>query len=239
MTLLTSSADLILSIASLPDQTNLLLIIAPLPNKTTVKATKPSESSVAVSVAVRWVAVFFFADLSSCFIFILVSLCPYIPDATPSLVSSLAPSRGPRGTFHREYRRRSHGESCGALGMALLCTPSLGSVGTSPGVPSNIWWALCSFVRKESKSVPPVQELYGSEFLARHGSLHMAPKAFLWKHKFSKGNPLHLHWMLDWDIMAVFLGINFTVFVVAVPENLVLQWCLDYYVGVRKIVIKN
>ena len=136
--IVTSSADLFLSIASLPDQTYLLLIVAPLPNKTAVKAAKPSESSVAVSVAVRWVAVFFFADLSSCFSFILVSLCPYIPDATPSLVSSSAPSRGPRGTFHREYRRRSHGESCGALGMALLCTPSLGSVGTSPGVPSNI-----------------------------------------------------------------------------------------------------
>ena len=30
--IVTSSADLLLSIASLPDQTNLLLIVAPLPN---------------------------------------------------------------------------------------------------------------------------------------------------------------------------------------------------------------
>ena len=67
-----------------------------------------------------------------------MSLCRYVPDVTPSLVSSLAPSRGPRGTFHREYRRRSHGESCGALGMALLCTPSLGFAGTSPEAPLNI-----------------------------------------------------------------------------------------------------
>ena len=61
-----------------------------------------------------------------------------VPDATPSLVSSLAPSPGPHGTFRREYRRKSHGESCGELDMALLCTPSLGSAGTSPGAPSNI-----------------------------------------------------------------------------------------------------
>ena len=136
--IVTSSADLFLSTASLPDQTNFLLIVAPLPNKTTAKATKASKSSVTVSVAVRWVAVFFFADLSPCFSFILVSLCRYVPDATPSLVSSLALSQGPRGTFHREYRRRFRGESCGELDMALLCTPSLGSAGTSPGAPSNI-----------------------------------------------------------------------------------------------------
>ena len=66
----------------------------------------------------------------------------------------------------------------------------------------------------------------------------MAPKRFRESTTF-KQIPIHLHRVLDWDIMAVFLRINFTVFVVAVPENLVLQWCLDYYVGVRKIVIKN
>ena len=112
-----------------------------------------------------------------------------VPDATPSLVSSLAPSRGPRGTFHREYRRRFRGESCGELGMALLCTPSLGSADTSPGAPSNIWWVIfncaqCSW--KIPKTVSPEQELYGSECLARHGSLHMAPKRFCESHLSNK-----------------------------------------------------
>ena len=93
-------------------------------------------------------------------------------------------------------------------------------------------------VHEKSQTVPPGQELYGSECLVRHGSLHMAPKRFRESTTF-KQIPIHLHRMLDWDIMAVFLRINFTVFVVAVPENLVLQWCLDYYVGMRKIVIKN
>ena len=82
-------------------------------------------------------------------------------------------------------------------------------------------------VHEKSETVPPGQELYGSECLARHGSLHMAPKCFRGSTTF-KQIPIHLHRVLDWDIMAVFLRINFTVFVVAVPENLDLRGCSEY-----------
>ena len=86
-------------------------------------------------------------------------------------------------------------------------------------------------VHGKSQTVSPEQELYGSECLARHGSLHMAPKRFRESTTF-KQIPIHLHRVLDWDIMAVFLRINFTVFVVAVPENLALRGCSEYCVKV-------
>ena len=82
-------------------------------------------------------------------------------------------------------------------------------------------------VHEKSQTVSPGQELYGSECLARHGSLHMAPKTYCESITF-KQIPIHLHRVLDWDIMAVFLRINFTVFVVAVPENLALRGCSEY-----------
>ena len=82
-------------------------------------------------------------------------------------------------------------------------------------------------VHEKSETVPPGQELYGSECLARHGSLHMAPKRFRESTTF-KQISIHLHRVLDWDIMAVFLRINFTVFVVAVPETVGLRRCSEY-----------
>ena len=82
-------------------------------------------------------------------------------------------------------------------------------------------------VQEKSQTVPPGQELYGSECLVRHGSLHMAPKRLRESTTF-KEIPFHLHRVLDWDIMAVFLRINFTVFVVAVPETVGLRRCSEY-----------
>ena len=43
-----------------------------------------------------------------------------------------------------------------------------------------------STVCEKSSTVPPGQELYGSECLARHGSLHMAPKCFCESHLSNK-----------------------------------------------------
>ena len=72
-----------------------------------------------------------------------MSVSPFgLPDVTPFVVSSWAPSPEHRDTSRKECRHRFHGEPCEALDMALQYTPSWESADIAPGAPAQETWSV-------------------------------------------------------------------------------------------------